>query len=137
MQENSLPQTELKRRKYLATRAWEMIHQNLQIEARNENTVMSTYQEYYLHISFSEVHPLMVICLAKALAKRSSSRQRQIINELNLRSILGSHAINDEMGCYFYRSANWLDTELTAERFFEILNRCVDEANQGIIRLTG
>lgn len=31
----------------------------------------------------------------------------------------------------------WLDTEMEPERFFEILNRCVDEANKGFLKLAG
>ena len=58
-------------------------------------------------------------------------------NELNLRSILGSHAINDEVGCYSYRATHWLDTEMNPQRFYEILDRCVDEADRGFDKLAG
>ena len=57
--------------------------------------------------------------------------------ELNLHSVLGSHAINEDVGCYSYRATHWLDTELTPERFFEILSRCVDEADRGYFNLAG
>ena len=77
----------------------------------------------------------MVICLAKAMPYPSSGKQRQMANELNLKSILGSHAINDEVGCYSYRATQWLDNEMEAPRFFEILDRCVDEASRGYHKL--
>ncbi len=73
-----------------------------------------------------ELHPLMVVCLAKALTQPGTAKQCRIANDLNLRSVLGSHAINDEVGCYSYRATHWLDTELDAKRFYEILDRCVD-----------
>ena len=103
----------------------------------DDTSLMTDYHGYYLQISFSELHPLMVFCLAKALAKPSTAKQRQMTNELNLRSILGSHAINDEVGCYSYRATHWLDTEMEPQRFFEILDRCVDEADRGFGKLTG
>ena len=31
----------------------------------------------------------------------------------------------------------WLDTEMEPQRFFEILDRCVDEADRGFGKLTG
>ena len=69
------------------------------------------------------------------LEQPDSTKKRQMVNQLNLNSVLGSHAINQEVGCYSYRSTHWLDTELTAERFFEMLDRCADEADRGYIRL--
>ena len=113
-----------------------MILSELEIESQDEISLMAGYRDYYLQISFSELHPLLVFCLAKALEKPSTARQRQMTNELNLHSILGSHAINDEVGCYSYRATQWLDAELDAPRFFEILDRCVDEADRGYVKLT-
>ena len=81
--------------------------------------------------SFSPLHPLLVVCLAKAIRNPDGARKQQLANELNLHSVLGSHAINEDVGCYSYRATHWLDTELTPERFFEILSRCVDEADRG------
>ncbi len=69
--------------------------------------------------------------VTKAFRDPDGTRKRQLANELNLHSVLGSHAINDEVGCYSYRATHWLDTDLAPERFFEILNRCVDEADRG------
>lgn len=57
-------------------------------------------------------------------------------NELNLSCVLGSHAINEQVGCYSYRAVHWMDTELTEERFFEILERCTEEADRGYHKLT-
>lgn len=135
MTQCNLTQTEQQRRRDIAEHTRAMIISQLRVDAQDETSLMTDYRDYYLQISFSELHPLMVFCLAKALKKPSTARQRQMTNELNLRSILGSHAINDEVGCYSYRATHWLDTELDAKRFYEILDRCVDEANRGFFQL--
>ena len=130
-----LTKTERQRRKEVSEHTRNMILSRLDIEEQDETSVMTGYRGYYLQISFSDLHPLMVFCLAKALIKPSTVKQQRMANDLNLRSILGSHAINEEVGCYSYRATHWLDAEMEPERFFEILNRCVDEANKGFLKL--
>ncbi|MBQ7004552.1 MAG: hypothetical protein IJN57_11415 [Oscillospiraceae bacterium] len=131
----NLTAAEQKRRKELVEDVRKMIASQLPVEDQNEDSMMTVYRNYYLQISFSALHPLMVFCLAKALQHPSSAKQRQMTNDLNLHSILGSHAINDEVGCYAYRATHWLDSKLDTRRFFEILDRCVDEADRGYRRL--
>lgn len=133
----NLTHTEQLRRSEIATHTREMIMAQLHVDAQDETSIMTGYRNYYLQISFSELHPLMVFSLAKALHTPGTAKQRQITNDLNLRSILGSHAINDEVGCYSYRATHWLDHELDSERFYEILDRCVDEADRGFNQLAG
>lgn len=130
-----LSENEQKRRREIAEHTRKMILTQLPIESQDETSLMTGYRDYYLQISFSELHPLMVFCLAKAMDRPSTLRQRQMTNDLNLHSILGSHAINDEVGCYSYRATHWLDAELDARRFYEILDRCVDEADRGFYKL--
>ena len=132
-----LSRSEQQKRREIAEHTRQMILSELNIEGQDDISLMTGYRDYYLQISFSELHPLLVFCLAKALKKPSTARQRQLTNELNLHSILGSHAINDEVGCYSYRATQWLDTEMDASRFFEILDRCVDEAYRGFYKLAG
>ena len=127
---------EKKRRKEVSEHTRNMILSRLDIEEQDETSVMTGYRNYYLQISFSELHPLMVFCLAKNLDHTGGTRQMNSINELNLKSILGSHSVNKEVGCYSYRATHWLDKELEVGRFFEILDRCVDEADKGYARLT-
>ena len=126
---------ERKRRKEVSEHTRNMILSKLEIEGQDETSVMTGYRNYYLQISFSELHPLMVFCLAKNLDHTGGTKQMNAINELNLKSILGSHSINKDVGCYSYRATHWLDEELEAGRFFEILDRCVDEADKGYHRL--
>lgn len=129
--------TEQKRRKKIAEQTRAMIKSQLNIEDEDDASVMTNYRGYYLQISFSNLHPLMVFCLAKPLSKPSSAKQRQMTNNLNLGSILGSHAINDDAGCYSYRATHWLDTQIDSSRFFEILDRCIEESDRGIRKLIG
>lgn len=132
-----LTKEEQVRRSTLANNARDMIRANMTVEAEDETSMTLDYRGYYMQISFSPLHPLLVMCLAKAIRNPGGTRTRQRINELNLHSVLGSHAINNDVGCYSYRATHWLDTELTPPRFFEILNRCIDEADRGYGRLAG
>ena len=122
---------EQKRRKEIVRYVRQLILNEMQVEAADECSIMLSYRGYYLQISFSELHPLMVVCLAKVLRGPVLTNQYQRINDLNLKSVLGSHAINQDVGCYAYRSTHWLDTELDENRFQEILDRCFEEADRG------
>lgn len=130
-----LTKTEKQRRIEVSEHTRNMILSRLDIEEQDETSVMTGYRGYYLQISFSELHPLMVFCLARNLEHIGGTRQLNFINDLNLKSILGSHSINKEVGCYSYRATHWLDKELEPSRFYEILDRCVDEADKGYNRL--
>lgn len=131
MTEAELTKAERERRKKLSANMRKMILSAMDIEDQDETSLVTGYCGYYLQISFSELHPLMVFCLARNLDHIGDTRQLRILNELNLKSILGSHSINKTVGCYSYRATQWLDNKIEQERFFEILNRCVDEANKG------
>lgn len=124
-------QEEQIRRQKLAAKARRMIRENLPVEEEDKTSLTASYRSYFMQVSFSPLHPLMVICLARSIPPSSSMKKWQVVNRLNLMSVLGSHTINEEVGCYSYRSTHWLDTELTLERFLEILNRCVEEASRG------
>lgn len=126
-----ISQEEQLRRRKLAAGARRMIRESLTVEDEDEASLTASYRGYYMQVSFSPLHPLMVICLARAIPPSGSMKKWQVVNRLNLMSVLGSHTINEEVGCYSYRSTHWLDTELTPERFFEILDRCVEEASRG------
>lgn len=133
----NLSKAEQVRRKGIVERTRSMILAQMPVDDQDETSLMLGYKGYYLQISFSVLHPLMVICLARSIQSVSSTKKKKLVNELNLRSVLGSHAINDAVGCYSYRATQWLDTELTPERYFEILDRIVDEADRGFLRLAG
>ena len=93
MTQCNLTQTEQMRRKEIADHTRTMVVNLLQVDAEDETSIMCGYRDYYLQISFSELHPLMVVCLAKALTHPGTAKQCRIANDLNLRSVLGSHAM--------------------------------------------
>ena len=126
---------EQERRKQLSDRVRATVVRVLPVKDSDETSVMLVYHGFYLQISFSEFHPLMVFYLARGLDLQGTHSDRKLINELNLSSVLGSHALNSEVGCYSFRAAHWLDTELSQQRLIEMLDRCADEATRGYDRL--
>ena len=134
MTQCELPKEELVRRKELSDNTLKMIYSLLDVAAEDETSLMTTYRDFYLQISFSELHPLMVFYLARPLdGEKAMLADRS--NEMNLRSVLGSHSVNENFSCYNYRATHWLDAQMTKTRFFEILDRCVDEAVRGYYQL--
>jgi len=127
-----LSPAQTERRRFLATRAWELLHLCLVVDARNETSVMALYRGHYLHIGFDMDRGIMTIHLVKTLQYPNNDIKRKLLNHLNTDSVLGSHAIQDEMGCYIYRSVFWLENELTSQRLLEVLDCCIEEADQGI-----
>lgn len=131
-----LTKEEMIRRKNLADDTRKMICGVLKVIAEDETSVMTAYRDFYLQISFSELHPLMVFCMARPMEGNVPLMKKRF-NEMNLMSVLGSHSINEDAGCYNYRAAHWLDTQMSEARFLEILDRCVDEAVRGFRQLAG
>lgn len=129
-----LSEDEIVRRKQLSDHTRKMICGILNVVAEDDTSIMTTYRDFYLQISFSVLHPLMVFCMAKPLEGSMVTLNKRS-NEMNLRSVLGSHFVNEDFGCYNYRATHWLDTEINQHRFFEILDRCCDEAVRGYLQL--
>ena len=129
-----ITETEVQRRKKLAEQAMELIKSCLPWESEEPNTIMTSYKGFYLQISISDVHPLIVFCFVRAIPENSEFSLERV-NEVNLLGILGCHCINLEAGCYTYRTVTWLDTELSRARLVEILDRCIEDAVKGYINL--
>ena len=127
---NTINSKERSRRRDLAGRARSLIVQTLPVEDADESSLMLGYGGFFLQIAFSELHPLMALYLARALTRPVTTKDVRIVNDLNLKSVLGGHAINTEAGCYSYRAVHWLDAELTKSRFVEILERSAEEAGR-------
>ena len=134
--ESTINTQERVRRRELAEQARGVITRTLSIDDADDCSLMSGYNGFYLQIVFSELHPLMVFYLARSLNRPIRGNDSRAINDLNLKAVLGSHAINAEMGCYSFRSAHWLDSELTMERFLEMLERGSEEASRAYSQLT-
>lgn len=127
----NLSQQEQERRRNISLKTREMVETLLDVEQSDDTSIMLNYNDFYLQLSFSQAHPLLVIYLAHGLPHEMTAQDACRINEINLRSVLGSHAINNQVGCYSYRATHWLDVPLHKKRFLEILNRSIDEANRG------
>lgn len=130
MTQHDLTPEEMARRKRIAEDTRKMICGTMEIMSQDETSLMTTYRDFFLQISFSELHPLMVFCIARPIDPTKESTASRS-NKVNLTSILGSHCVNEYYNCYHFRATHWLDNALERGRFLEILNRCVDEAARG------
>ncbi len=130
MSQFAVDKKEMEKRRGLIICARRMIAEMFQPESMDEDTMMTEYHNFFVQISFSEIHPLIVINFVRKIPKINLG-MLSLINELNLTSVLGCHAINDTADCYSYRATLWLDTEFSSGRFEEILLRCVEEAHRG------
>lgn len=83
-----------------------MLRDALPIEYEDGMSLSVNLRGWYLQMSFSPLHPLMVICLAWAIPIPASVAQFLTTNEVNLHSILGCHTINSETWCYAYTDHN-------------------------------
>lgn len=133
----SLSPLEQEERKRIASETRAMVKTALPVEDQDESSLMLVYDGYYLQISFSALHPLMVIYLARHYDGQVTPKMLRTINQVNQRNVLGSHAINSELHCYSFHACQWLNGTLTTTRFFEILNRCLDEAKRGYHAIIG
>ena len=130
MEEYELSREELLRRKKLTVTTRKMICKLLEIKAQNKTSIATTYEGFFLQITFSEIHPLIAFCLEKPLEETKASIASKS-NLANLTSVLGKHCVFERDGRYQYRAIHWLDTEINQTRFLEILNRYVVEASRG------
>jgi len=132
---NELGPEERERRAQLVARTRTIIMQALDVKAVDADVLHLSYCDFYIQVAFSLAHPLMAFVLIRPLSRSVTVEDYKTINELNLESVLGSHSVDAGGNCFFYRTAHWLETELTAARLLEILNRCVDEANRAYRKL--
>ena len=67
MNQFELSSEEVLRRKTLAENTRKMVSGVLEIVSQDETSIMTTYRDFFLQISFSDLHPLMVFGLAKPI----------------------------------------------------------------------
>lgn len=130
MEERVYTLEEILQRKDRACQARKLIMECMKIEAIEDGAMMTRFQNFFLQISISELHPLIVFCFARSMTDTYED-SLVVLNELNLKSVYGSHAINEQANCYIYRATYWLDAELDRQRFLEILERFSEEAQKG------
>lgn len=135
MEDRTCSMAEILQRKDRACLARKLVTECMQIEAVEDGAMMTRFHNFFLQISFSELHPLAVFCFAKPVSILGEE-VRSKLNMLNLKSIYGAHAVNEDGNCYIYRAAFWLEGELNKSRLFEILDRFSEEANKGFLTIT-
>lgn len=126
MPDIAISNEELARRRQIVAFAQATIMDSMQVEHGNDGMI-ALYRGFFLQISFSEVHSMVVICMARALKDDYIGVIRRI-NEMNLTSVIGSHAVNEDANCYTFRAVYWLDDVITGKRWLEFLDRCTEEA---------
>jgi len=135
MQQAQLTSREKSKRKSITEQAKKLVMTTLPIEDKDELSYMCHYKQFYLQVSFSTLHPLMVFCLAQKYTPKNVLSVHKLLNEINLHSMLGSHSLNEQLGCYSFRATHWLEAKLSPTRFIEILDRCSEEALKAYARL--
>lgn len=120
--------------KDIITQIRQMIMNHYIVEDADENTLFFRHMGFYLQISFTDRHPLMCFQFVREITAKTEAAALRA-NTLNLGSVLGTHAVNCDIGCYIYRNVYWLECPLPPVRFSEILQRCTDEANRGYMSI--
>lgn len=126
--------TQILQRQKLIQQAKTTICKCIPIETQDEDSYMTTYSDFFIQISFSEIHPLIMLYFVRRISKIQLGMLERV-NKMNFAAVLGTHCVNDNADCYTFRAVIWLDTDLSAKRFLEIFNRCVEEAINGFLEL--
>ena len=121
---------ERRNRRVLAEHASQLVSKALHVEDFDDSTLVTYQDGFHIQFGFSAMHPLIVMCLVRPMTP-PTGEQLDMINDLNLNTVLGSHSINRTTSCYSFRVTQWLDTEITEQRLFEILQRALEEAKKG------
>lgn len=125
-----LPEDEIIRRRRVSEGTYMEVSRCLHVQEETDDGLVARYGPYYLQLCFSELHPLMMVCLAREIPGVTAYSRLERLYWLNAESVLGCHSICDKSGCYSYRTTHWLDTKLGAKRFLEFLDQCVAEADR-------
>lgn len=126
--------TQLIQRQKMIQQAKKTIYKCIPVETQDEDSYMSSYADFFVQISFSEIHPLVMLYFVRRISKIQLG-MLEVVNRMNFSAVLGTHCINDDADCYTFRAVIWLDTDLSVQRFLEIFNRCVEEATKGFLEL--
>ena len=139
MQKHAFPpdlsDSDILRHHVLVEKARRLIAGLLKLDLEEDGSLTGFCMGFFLVISFSELHPLMVVTLSKPYTLRVDINTYRALNRSNLNSILGSHIINHDIGCYSFRATQWLLSDLTEVDFSRFLSRCLSAAEKGFSAL--
>ena len=72
----TLNAAEQQRRKGIAEQARKMIVEHIPVEDQDETSLTTIHRDYFMQISFSPLHPLLLICLARSIPHTGMSRKK-------------------------------------------------------------
>ena len=130
-----LSNSDILRNHQLVENARSVISSQLELDLEEDGSLTGFYTGFFLVISFSELHPLMVVTLSKPYSLRVDVNTYRALNRTNISSILGSHSINNDVGCYSFRATQWLWSAMTEADFRLFLSRCQSAAEKGYTAL--
>lgn len=112
-----------------------MIAALIHVEEEEDGSLTGFYMDFFLQVSFSPLHPLMILSLSKPFYLPLNINLYRALNRVNLHCVLGSHTVSDEVGCYSFRLTHWILSSLTEQQFQQMLERSLSEAQKGFSAL--
>ena len=113
-----------------------LVVEKLGLDRETGGTYSGFYKDFFLVVDFSELHPLMVLTFSRPYPLHVNVHTYRRLNRTNQSSILGSHIMNNDVGCYSFRATQWLLSSLTEEDLYRILERCHADAQKGFAALS-
>ena len=126
-----LSNSDILRHHQLVDNARNIICNQIDMDLEEDGSLTGIYAGFFLAVSFSELHPLMVVTLSRPYAFKANISTYRALNRINLNSILGSHTISNDVGCYSFRTTQWLFSAMTDDEFRLFLSRCQYDAEKG------
>lgn len=126
-----LSNSDILRNHQLVENARSVISSQLELDLEEDGSFTGFYAGFFLAVSFSDLHPLMVVTLSRPFTFRADINTYRALNRTNLSNILGSHIINNDVGCYSFRATQWLFSAMTGAEFRLFLSRCQYDAEKG------
>ncbi len=114
-----------------------MIGNSFKYVIKDDNTIMTVYQDIILQIHFSKVYSLMLITFMKYMDDEIECGQVGVINKVNFHSILGCHIVRSELPSpYFYCITQWFEVPMSRVMLFCMLVRFSEETKKGSSKLS-
>ena len=112
-----------------------LIQAQLGLGAEEDGTLSGYYGGFYLIVGFSHLHPLMVFSFCRPFTSKATVNTYRALNRANVNSILGSHSLNLDIGCYCFRATHWLFEDLSSIQLQRFMDRCMADAQKGYCAL--
>jgi hypothetical protein len=77
----------------------------------------------------------MVFSFCRPFTSKATVNTYRALNRANVNSILGSHSLNLDIGCYCFRATHWLFEDLSSIQLQRFMDRCLADAQKGYCAL--